>query len=191
MTNKNYNRLSAEQKEKLGNSIVYLSNRIPYLSKTKLLKLIYILDEQSIKKSGIPFFNFEYKTWKLGPVAEEIFVDLSSETFLLKDFVEKTTYEDNIFIISKADFNDDEFSENDIELMEFVVKRFGGLSANELVEYTHKPNSPWYITAKKMNVLDLLLKQEINSTDFLVDMKSLIDHDDRKKSIYSDYLDFH
>ena len=43
------------QVEKIGNTVVYLSQKIPTLKKTKLLKLLYILDEISIKKTGIPF----------------------------------------------------------------------------------------------------------------------------------------
>jgi hypothetical protein len=63
-------RLCDNQIDKVGNSIIYLSEKIGELSKTKDLKLISILDELSIKKSGIPFFNLKYKVWKFSPVLE-------------------------------------------------------------------------------------------------------------------------
>jgi uncharacterized phage-associated protein len=110
-----YIRFSKEQLDKIGNTIIYLSKQIPLLSKTKLLKLLYILDELSVKQSGIPFLNLKYKVWKFGPVSEEIFVDLSSETTLLKKFIRRSyTSDEQCIIIPIIDFNDDEFSDNDI-----------------------------------------------------------------------------
>lgn len=73
-----YTQYKGAQLNKIGNAAIYLSDRIEELSKTKLLKLLYILDETSIRKWGVPFLNLKYKVWKFGPVAPEIFVDLSS-----------------------------------------------------------------------------------------------------------------
>lgn len=185
-----YIRLAKDQIDKIGNALIYLSDKLGDLSKTKALKLIYILDELSIKKSGIPFFNLKYKVWKFGPVSEEIFIDLSSDTALLRDYIAKSSDNDSTVIKPLKGFSDDEFSDNDIELMDFVIENFGSKSAKELVQYTHRPNSPWYVTASRNAVLDLLEKEEINNTEFLVDMRILIDHDERKKALYNDFLDF-
>ena len=182
-----YIRLSKSQIDKVGNAIIYLSRKIPYLSKTKALKLLYILDELSIKKSGIPYFNLKYKVWKFGPVSEEIFIDLSSETTLLKAYIERSSDEGTTIINPIADFNDDEFSDNDIELLDFVVERFGKQNAKELVSYTHRKNAPWHNTAQKHAVLELLENEEINNTELLIDMSSLVTHDDRKMNLYKDY----
>lgn len=184
-----YIKLSSSQVDKVGNSIIYLSEKIGELSKTKALKLIYILDELSIKQSGIPFFNLKYKVWKFGPVSEEIFIDLSSDTTLLKKYVERVS-KDGVTIINPiVDFNDDEFSDNDIDLLDFVIQKFGDKTAKDLVYYTHRKNSPWHNTAIKNSVLELLEKEEINNTELLIDMTSLINHDERKKIIYSDFIE--
>jgi uncharacterized phage-associated protein len=184
-----YTKFSNDQLQKIGNTVVYLAERISQLSKTKLLKLLYILDEISIKKSGIPILNLKYKVWKLGPVSEELFIDLSSNLTLLDEFIER--YNGGDYIKAKVAFNDDEFSDNDIRLMDFVIEKYGNKSARELVYYTHRPNSPWYNTAKRNDVLDLLEKEEINSTEFIVDMRQIISHDERKLAIYSEYLESH
>lgn len=184
-----YIKLSKEQIDKIGNAIIYLSNNIENLSKTKALKLIYILDELSIKKSGIPFFNLKYKVWKFGPVSEEIFIDLSSEITILKNYIEMASEEGMTIINPKTKFNDDEFSLNDIDLMDFVIEKFGDKTAKELVSFTHRKNSPWYNSALKNSVLELLRNEEINSTEFLVDMASLISHDERKLNIYNDFIE--
>ena len=189
MSNLTYIILSERQIDKVGNSIIYLSNNIKNLTKTKIIKLIYILDELSIKQSGIPLFNLKYKVWKFGPVSEEIFIDLSSETTLLKKYIQKEIENGYTIIKPKSKFNDDEFSDNDIELLDVVIEKFGSQTAKDLVNFTHRKNSPWYITASKNSVLDLLINEEINNTEILVDMDSLINHDKRKKSIYKDYLE--
>lgn len=184
-----YITLSNEQVEKIGNSLIYLSNRITNLSKTKALKLIYILDELSIKKSGIPFFNLKYKVWKFGPVSEEIFIDLSSDITILKNYVKKTNNGNDTIIEPIADFKDDEFSEYNIELMDFVIEEFGNKTALKLVNHTHRKNAPWHNTAVKHSVLELLLNETINNTEFIVDMSILVNHDQRKKAIYSDFIE--
>ena len=191
MSTQAYIQLSEDQLNKLGNALIYLSGKIENLSKTKALKLIYILDEVSIKKSGIPFFNLKYKVWKFGPVSEEIFIDLSSETTLLKDFIERASEDGTTIIKPIKEFNDDEFSDNDIDLMDAVIKNFGFKSAKELVSHSHRKNSPWYISAKENAVLELLDKELINNTEFLVDMSTLINHDPRKKALYSEFIEEH
>src|SRR5690606_24915475 len=181
MDNAKYIRLSQNQVNKIGNALIYFSRRIQGLSKTKALKLIYILDEMAIKKSGIPFFNLKYKVWKFGPVSEEIFIDLSSELTIFKEFIKKDSHEGSVYIAPLKDFNDDEFSDNDLELMDLVLDIFGDKSAKELISYTHRPNAPWEQTAKENSVLELLWNEEITNTDILIDMGKLVAHDIRKK----------
>ena len=127
--------------------------------------------------------------WKFGPVSEELFIDLSSETKLLEDYIEKNNEDGVNYIRPIVDFNDDEFSDNDIDLMDSIIEKFGNQSANELIAYTHRVNSPWYNTAKENDVLELLESETINNTEYLIDMSQLIAHDDRKKGIYFDYIE--
>ena len=189
MSNTPYIRLSDFQIDKIGNTLIYLSEKLGNLSKTKALKLVYILDELSIIKSGIPFFNLKYKVWKFGPVSEEIFIDLSEEPSILKDYISTNAVDKKTVIEPVAKFNDNEFSDNDIDLLDYVIHAFGEKSAKELVSYTHRPNAPWYNAAVQNSVLDLLNNEEINNTELIVDMGSLISHDERKKAIYSDFIE--
>ncbi len=186
-----YVKYNHDQIEKIGYTIVYLAEKIEYLSKTKLLKLLYILDEISIKKSGIPLLNLKYKVWKFGPVSEELFVELSSEITLLDKFISVDSDKKESYIVSKITFCEDEFSENEIELMDYVVEKYGNRTAKELVGYTHRVNSPWFNTAKENSVLELLENESINNTEYLIDMSMIIAHDERKLKIYSDYIESH
>jgi uncharacterized phage-associated protein len=105
---------------------------------------------------------------------------------LLNKFIIKSN--DGNYILPKVDFNNDEFSNNDIELMDLVVDKFGFLSANELISYTHRGNSPWYNTAKENAVLYLLENEVITNTEYLIDMGQIVVHDKRKSEIYRDYF---
>lgn len=179
---------SDNQLDKIGNTLIYLSENIPNLSKTKLLKLLYILDEKSIVNSGIPFLNLTYKVWKFGPVSEDIYIDLSSDTEMgkLSLFIQKNK---EGYIIPKALFNDDEFSDNDIRLMDSIIDDYKDTTAKELVSYTHRKDGLWYKTAQENNVLELLETQKINNTEIIIDMSRLVSDDERKSQIYADYTE--
>ncbi|WP_085534958.1 Panacea domain-containing protein [Massilibacteroides vaginae] len=177
-----------EQLNKIGNTAIYLAERIGYLSKTKLLKLFYILDEYSIQRGGIPFLDLTYKVWKYGPLSEEMFVDLSSSSpTQLKPYIKI----ENSYIKAKAKFNDDEFTDNDIELMDKVIELFGSKKSDELVAYTHRENSLWYNIAKEKNILKELQNGLISNTEFEIDLMDLLKHDPIKQSIYKSYKEFH
>ncbi len=189
MKNMSYIKLSDDQINKVGNAIIYLLEKMGNLSKTKTLKLLYILDELSIKKSGIPFFNLKYKVWKFGPVSEEIYIDLTSEPVLLKKYIKRTLEDGSNKIKPITTFCDDEFSDNDIALMDFVIDEFGNKTSKELIDFTHRKKSPWHITAKENSVLELLEQEKINNTELLIDMGLLVKHDKRKKTLYNDFIE--
>lgn len=184
-----YHTYSKDQVSKIGNTIIYLARKIKSPAKTTILKLLYILDEKSIEKSGLPFLNLEYKVWKFGPVSQDIFVELSDKPTFLKGYFtrDETTIEGNI--IPEKEFCDDEFSQNDLDLLDSVIAEFGNKTSKYLVEYTHKEGSLWHIAAKKHDVLDLLQNEKINTTDFKIDFSELLLHDKKKKGIYEEFLE--
>ena len=92
-------------------------------------------------------------------------------------------------ISPKKSFNDDEFSDNDIDLLNKVIAEFGKKNAKSLVSYTHRPDSLWTKKAKEKNVYDDLIREDINSTDFVIDLADLVADDQRKKAIYESYIE--
>jgi len=182
---------SAEQKDKIGNTLIFLANKFSNLSKTKAIKLLYILDEFSIRKSGIPFLNLEYKVWKFGPVPNEIYVELSSQPTIFKNYITRQVNEaGHEIILPNNEFVDDEFSQNDTELLEFVCKEFANYTRQQLIDYTHRVDSPWYNVAKEKGVLNDLLNDQINTTDYIIDLSELVKHDPRKLGLYSEYKEY-
>jgi uncharacterized phage-associated protein len=172
------------QIEKIGNTIIYLAKHIPNLTKTKLLKILYILEEISIKKYGFPFFNIRFDVWKFGPVAKDIYVELSDTPYLLSKFIdidrcdEKTT-----FVRPKLEFDDDEFSDNDITILEYIVTHFKDATATQLVAFTHRKHAPWYQTALKYGLLERFDLGQINTTNIEIDFSVLFE-DENFKAFY-------
>ena len=75
--------------------------------------------------------------------------------------------------------------------MNFIIEKYGSKTGKELISYTHRINSPWYNTAKENSVLELLENEIINNTEFVIDMRKIVSHDERKLEIYSEYIESH
>lgn len=131
-------KFSESTKQKLGNAIIYIARHTSSLSKTKLLKLLYLMEERMALKYHVPFIGIPFEVWQAGPVAKDVFVDLSDGPYLLKSFV-KTDFKDGgTFIEAVADFDDSEFSECEIEMMDEILAKYGNMTASDLVAETHK-----------------------------------------------------
>lgn len=177
--------------DKLGNTLIYLcDNMIEERSKTHLLKLVYILDEISIQRYGIPFNDLDFNVWHLGPVSEDLYSELSGELDLLADYVTVESRNGTTIVTSKKPFSDDEFSDLEMELLEEVTKRFLYCTADELVNFTHRQNTPWYKTAIKHGILDKLESKQLKTTNIPVDLTEVIADDKQKMNIYNSYKEF-
>ncbi|OAV65847.1 putative phage-associated protein [Bacteroidales bacterium Barb6XT] len=165
---------SKETIDKIGNAIIYLSERVETLSKTKLLKLLYLLEEYSVVKYHAPFFGIKFEVWQAGPVAKAVFIDLSDSPSLFVNFIETQVLTGGTFIKSKAAFNDDEFSDNDIEIMDYVISEHGNKTAKQLVEITHRESYPWCKAAIENKLFDLFKSGRINHSDIEVDFTVIL-----------------
>lgn len=181
-----------DQIDKIGNALIYLINQKGngWLTKKSLLKLIYILEERSIEKTCLPFFNLQYEVWKYGPVAKEVHSELYDDLNLFKSFIEKKHQEDSVIICAKGDFNNDEFSDNDLDILNEVVSEFKDFTEKELIDYTHREGSLWYISAKENNVLDALLREEEITTKIHIDFSKLFDEKSEYLAHYQSQLEF-
>ena len=154
--------MNSNQQKRIGNTILYLCENIRGMSKTKLLKLLYLLEEHSVLKTGTPFLNLDFEVWKLGPVAKEIFISIEDSGMpetkdWINDYVTCKRWFLPIkgtFLKPNSKFDDDEFSDFDIQLMDEIIEEFGEKSAGELIALTHRETSPWYKVAKANDLLD-------------------------------------
>ena len=59
-------------------------------------------------KFHVPFIGIPFEVWQAGPVAKDVFIDLSVGPFLLKSFVKTEFRDGGTYIKEVADFNDRE-----------------------------------------------------------------------------------
>ena len=57
-------KFSESNKDKLGNALIYMAERVPDLSKTKALKLLYLMEERMVLRYHIPFLAIPYEVWQ-------------------------------------------------------------------------------------------------------------------------------
>jgi uncharacterized phage-associated protein len=184
------NKYSHDQIDKLGNALIYLIEKMGSLPKTRLLKLVYIIEEKSIEKRSMPFFNLDFEVWKFGPVCQNLYVEFTEEPTILKDYIKKRNTRNGFVFDKNSSFNDDEFSDSDISLMDEIINEFSGANCNDLVEYTHRENSLWYNTAKENGVLELLLNEEIPTTNLKINFEELIKNEPSKLEFYHEHKEF-
>lgn len=184
------NLYTPEQLNKLGNAIVYLCERIKPLYKTKLLKLIYILDEFSVKLHGVPMFNLEYKVWQAGPVCDDVFIELSEEPVLLKDYIMLLPDANGTRVACLTKFVDDEFTPNDLALLDQVATRYEYTSAAELVKILHRQSTPWYRIAKENDLLEPFEQHRLTNTDLTIDLQELLTGAPELAQLFKDHQEF-
>jgi len=175
-----------DQIDKIGHTIVFLAKAIQPLYKTKLLKLIYLLDEISVVKQGIPFLGLEYKVWQAGPVSSDLYAEFSEHPYMLQDFIDLQFDGDGTRIVAKKEFSDDEFSPIEMEMLQQLTDRYKRASAEALVALTHRKNSLWYQLASENNLLEAFKEKKINTTDLPIDLSMLIRDDPKKLALYNE-----
>jgi uncharacterized phage-associated protein len=184
--------------DKIGNILIYLSSKIKPLYLTKALKLLYIIDETSVKETGVPTTWLEYKVWKFGPVPEELYNEFKNN--LKECFNEKTISLDkyvdirklqnpveeafeSIQLIPIREFKEEDFSEYEVELLERVVASFGHLSAKDLVSTLHREGTLWDKIVKSED-LEMQFNLQNNRTNYSINFIDLLNKDYLKQDAY-------
>jgi len=178
---------------KIGNLLNYLSTRIPDLSMTKALKLLYLIDETSYARTGVSITWLDYKVWEMGPVAEELYNELrfdqslmqNGEAVNLEGFIETEkadgfNSQTQIIIHPKGAYRLDEFSPYEKELIDNVIDRFGTYTAKQLINLLHEENTLWH---KYVSDNNLKLNFEVygKKSNYTIDFAELIKDDPIKQ----------
>lgn len=185
------NSITQYQLDKLGNTLIFLSKNVGDFNKTKALKLLFLIEEKSIEEFGFPFFGFDFKVWRFGPVIEDVFDDLDKpEVQLLNKYIQRVLANREEFE-PIAEFNDDEFSNNDLRTLNEIVNFARHKKAQNLVAYTHRPGSLWDKKVIENNLKEKFDKGEVIKTEILIDFSILFtDKDEFLKERYESSLDF-
>lgn len=137
----------------IGNLMILLSDRCKPLYHTKLLKLLFLIDEESVLRTGVPITWLNYKAWQLGPVNEDVFLSKFTGFNKFDKYVSFHHAGDGSCVIKPISvFDDSEFCDLDIEIINDVIAKYGNKSCRELVELTHRRGSIYDETKKKYGI---------------------------------------
>lgn len=167
---------AASDNEKYKNAILFLCQKLggSVLGKKKLYKLLYYIDfdKYEYKESMQSITGNTYIAWKMGPVP-------SDRGDVLESMIEEGLLEENEVHISddinnavkytaKKDPNINLFSEDEIYIMNRVIKKYGQLSGKQLEILTHA-EAP-YIATENNEAIDysLAFYRETTFNDNLV-----------------------
>jgi len=173
--------------DKIGNLMILLSDKLPTLYLTKLLKLLYIIDETSISECGVPVTWLDYKVWEKGPVATDIYFDILQNNELFNKYIrvlDNASYKGaGKKIISKQAFDDSEFSDYELELVDKIISKYGSKNSDELIDILHQENSLWHKVVKEKD-LEYLFKIE-STSPYSIDLTERIKGEPQKMDLYN------
>lgn len=180
-------RFSETSRVRLGNTVMYIAARAKYPYKTEVLKLLYLMEERMVQKYHVPMLSIPYSVWRLGPVSVDVFEELSDGPVLLNDFVTLQFNGQGIRVIPSKEFDEDEFSDAELQVMQEVMDKYGGMNSDELIALTHQEGSLWQETAKEHGLLEDFAQNRANSSTVIIDMGRQLCPDDR--AYYNEILE--
>lgn len=159
---------------------MYIAARAKYPYKTEVLKLLFLMEERMVQKYHVPMLSIPYSVWRLGPVSVDVFEELSDGPVLLADFVTLQFNGQGIRITPSRDFDEDEFSDAELEVMAEVMEKYGDMNSDQLIAETHREGSLWFETAKEHGLLEDFDQKRANTSSVIIDMARFLSPADRE-----------
>ena len=158
---------------KIVNSIMFFANKSKNnsINRLKLMKLLWLSDRLHLNKYGRLILKDNYCALPHGPVPS------LALNYSKSSLPEKYTVR-GFYIVSSSDFVEDYFSKSDIEIMEFVWKKFGALNEFNLRDLSHE--FPEWLRFKE----DLENTFTPNSYDMVMDDFFVLPENNNLKQIF-------
>ena len=173
-------RFSETNRVRLGNAVMFIAKHAKYPYKTEVLKLLYLMEERMVQKYHVPMLSIPFSVWRLGPVSVDVFEELSDGPVLLNDFITLQFNGQGIKVTPSKEFDADEFSDAELQVMAEVMEHYGQMNSEELIAETHKEGSLWRETAKEHGLLEDFDERRANSSNVVIDMGRQLCPDDRE-----------
>ncbi len=126
--------------------VSYVTTHDGYVTKTKLLKLLYLLDVEFYRAHGQTFTGFKWKYFHLGPWTGEfdpLFKDLISQGALVEDVRERPEYDTRFLRASNAvDLRKPFDSYKDEALLKILLDTWGPSTTGEILDYVYFRTEP-------------------------------------------------
>lgn len=174
-------------KDKIGALLEYICFQMPQIHLRKLLKVVYLMDEKSVRERSIPLTWLDYYAWKKGPVAPEIY---EIKKGALSDYVSCSRGVDDKWHVKANNTNPylidqamSAYSEYEMDIINSVIAYCKNKSADELTDETHRGESLWSRVVEKNKISF----DNSNRSDYKLDLNDL--NDDEGREIFAEALD--
>lgn len=127
-------------------SVYYLLSKVGDATKIKVIKLIFLADKYHLIRYGRTVTGDDYYAMEHGPVGSTVKDVLEFNRFTLAD--NEYVYAAKLFdkidektLKAKSEVSSGDLemlSESDIEALDFIIEKFGKMTASELRHYTHR-----------------------------------------------------
>lgn len=172
-------------KDLIGNLIIYIADYCKKYSTplyhTKLLKLLYFVDEESVRQTGTPITWLDYEVWQKGPVSSEVYFSKLSGTNMFDKYVDFVERSKKYLVVKKRSFDDNNFSEMDLDIINKVLDEYGNKNSEELINISHKEGSLW---SKKVAENNIRFSSNNHTSNVTIDFGQLISGDKFKQFNY-------
>lgn len=139
--------LITHERDKLLNAILYFASNTRNCGKTKLFKLLYLLDFEHFRMTGRSVTDLQYYAWKMGPVPVALEEDLDNPPADLCDAVrlasEPVIDHCRFTVIPQRDFDPRNFSKRELRLLTELAAKYQHHTAQQMVDVTHAENGAW------------------------------------------------
>lgn len=139
--------LKNHDRERFIHAILFFAENTRYLGKIKLFKLLYLVDFEHFKQTGLSITGMEYRAWKMGPVPaalvqqwDELDQDLAAAIDIVPERVIDYVRER---VVSKVPFRPDLFTKRELKLMREVAQRHENQMSAAMIDVTHAENGAW------------------------------------------------
>lgn len=130
----------------------YLFTALSY----KTSKITFLIDEEAVRATGTPITWLDYDVWKKGPVSTDVYFSKFPNTNKFEDFVSFEERSKKFLVVKKKFFDDNYFSDVDIEIIDHVLSLYGSKTSDELIEISHKDGSLWSRIVEEKKSVSLL-----------------------------------
>lgn len=131
----------------LGKDIArYILTRIP-CTHLKLEKLVYLCYADYVCKYNRSLFSDRIYAYKLGPVITSVYDKYKKSKSVLFSEEDDSIIEDerSLYLPIRSRIMASKYGSDKIYSIDDTLKKYGDMSAYELVNITHKKNSPWSV----------------------------------------------
>lgn len=140
-----------ESRNFLGDVVLCILKYFPTAGRGRIHDLICFLEDRITRDYGDPWLALRYEIWARGPVQVDLLCDLTDGPWLLKDAIRRN-----------PDFPKDpreflpvrDFDLSDDALLEDAIRKFGGMSDEELDDALRGEDSLWQRECVRLGLWD-------------------------------------